>query len=764
MHRMAVIFALLVAAAGCAGRTGTFVPSGGQLFSGGANAAPVDVGRRPSRARVSAVVMLRYNHQAELERFVNHLALSHAAHPLTHAQFVARYAATPQQQQRALAVLRRAGFSIQRISSNRTLVDVSAPTAAFERFFSTRIHNFRQPHYGVRYAPVAPVRIPAELRSLVFAVDADTRVLAHPDLTSVRTGAVTPGVTSNVLLNPGFESGKLKPWTSCRSGNGLPPAVVTNIHPHGGHFDAYAGSRTGKPEPNGITSVCQAVTIPNKAQLQVYVWGVTNDRALNVYEFGALYDAATGKLVNVLYKNHHNDRKWSKRTFNLSAYSGQNDYVAFGVAGQKSHAGRTVGQFIDDASLIGATGCSTPKNRLSPANAVTPTPNAAPNGGWGPGAIANALDMPSNYGYTGGGQTVAIVIDATVASSDLATYLQQFCIVQTGTVTYVPVDGGGNVAQSQPEAALDLETIAGLAPDADIRVYNTPDLSNQSVLDAYNQVLTDNLATVVNSSFSGCDTQTPTYDMMSNQLAVQGVATGVTFAASSGDQGSDCFSAGVFPAGVGAPASDPYFIAVGGNEANPPVAPNYCPNDVPSVITNPAVWNNCAGSGGGGVSTMWTPAPWQQPIAGVVQTGRNVPDIALPATYDGIVVGGQWSMNSGTSWSSPMFVAMQAEINQACAKSYWAVHTIYGAFNATGYTHFVDVTSGNNLWTKSLYTLSYSAAPGFDQVSGVGIPLGINLGIDECGLTIPALRQAGPTERAVMPAGEPGSLGRTVHP
>lgn len=101
-----------------------------------------------------------------------------------------------------LAILRSAGFSIERVSSNRTLVDVSAPTAAFEHFFSTQIHDFRQPNFGVRYAAVAPIRIPAALRSLVFAVDADTRVLARPDLTSLRSEGVTPDVTGPVKPLP----------------------------------------------------------------------------------------------------------------------------------------------------------------------------------------------------------------------------------------------------------------------------------------------------------------------------------------------------------------------------------------------------------------------------------------------------------------------------------------------------------------------------------------------------------------------------------
>ena len=49
----------------------------------------------------------------------------------------------------------------------------------------------------------------------------------------------------------------------------------------------------------------------------------------------------------------------------------------------------------------------------------------------------------------------------------------------------------------------------------------------------------------------------------------------------------------------------------------------------------------------------------------------------------------------------------------------------------TGYQFdFIDVTKGTNF---DQGVLGYSALPGFDQVSGIGMPLGTQITTDECG-------------------------------
>jgi len=70
-------------------------------------------------------------------------------------------------------------------------------------------------------------------------------------------------------------------------------------------------------------------------------------------------------------------------------------------------------------------------------------------------------------------------------------------------VTNEAVDGGGS--GDDAETDLDVQTISGLAPGANIIVYDMGSLTDQAIEDAYNKVLSDGKASVVNSSFGGCE-------------------------------------------------------------------------------------------------------------------------------------------------------------------------------------------------------------------------------------------------------------------
>ncbi len=144
-------------------------------------------------------------------------------------------------------------------------------------------------------------------------------------------------------------------------------------------------------------------------------------------------------------------------------------------------------------------------------------------------------------------------------TSYLKTYLTAAGVTQTGTVTNEEVDGGGS--GDEPETDLDVQTIAGLAPGANIIVYDMGSLTDQAIEDTYNQVLSDGKATAVNSSFGGCESSDVSFADSTNSIAQQGAAEGVEFSASSGDSGSNECSG---KKGVSAPAGGPYFSSIGG--------------------------------------------------------------------------------------------------------------------------------------------------------------------------------------------------------
>lgn len=97
------------------------------------------------------------------------------------------------------------------------------------------------------------------------------------------------------------------------------------------------------------------------------------------------------------------------------------------------------------------------------------------------------------------------------------------------------------------EASLDVQQAGGMALGATIVLYNIPDLSDQSIFDAYQTIIETNAVDIANSSFGGPEgIFTADYDggtdftgilRMFDDLIRQGNAQGITFVASSGDNG-----------------------------------------------------------------------------------------------------------------------------------------------------------------------------------------------------------------------------------
>lgn len=160
--------------------------------------------------------------------------------------------------------------------------------------------------------------------------------------------------------------------------------------------------------------------------------------------------------------------------------------------------------------------------------------------------IRALYNAPSNL--TGAGQTVAIVMSAPVSASDFAAYNSYTGNSFSGTFTEVnvgtPVPSSFNDNLCVPEANLDVEAVAGMAPGANIRLYTIQGLSDANIEAGLNQILSDitqNVAnvTVISMSFGaneGYEYSTGALDTM-DQIFLASTALGVTNVASSGDTG-----------------------------------------------------------------------------------------------------------------------------------------------------------------------------------------------------------------------------------
>jgi subtilase family serine protease len=349
--------------------------------------------------------------------------------------------------------------------------------------------------------------------------------------------------------------------------------------------------------------------------------------------------------------------------------------------------------------------------------------------GYGPLAFSQGYDFPEQHTisgktFDGTGRVSGVVIDADFLDSDLVKYLAYFKVKRTGPATVrVKVDGGppsGDGSEDSLETTLDVEALVSNAPGTKLYVYEFPNFdSDQYITDAYNKVVSDNFVDTANSSFGGCETDDEAGVKAWDHIAEQGAAKGITFHASSGDDGADICGTGTNT--VSAPADSPHFAAIGGTSLVVGSTGNW---------ESETTWNSDGGASGGGVSKVFALPSWQSSLAGIIKGGRNLPDVSLdadPNTGIALYYGGTWNNEynpvGGTSLSSPLYGAALTEIDQYNkARAGLAAETETEFFEKNGYTgskygtYFHDVLKGCN----DIDSSGYCAKKGYDQATGIG--------------------------------------------
>ena len=364
---------------------------------------------------------------------------------------------------------------------------------------------------------------------------------------------------------------------------------------------------------------------------------------------------------------------------------------------------------------------------------------------------------PGGSADLGAGQTVAILELEPYTLSDIQTYAQCYSVdgqAINPQIANVPVDGGASGTQSG-EAALDIENVIGLAPKANVLVYEGPN-SGSGPYDTFNAIISEHAARVVTASWGQCEPLNGEQQSQAeNTLFQQAAAEGMSIVSASGDDGAeDCFPESPTPA-VDDPASQPYVTGVGGTH-------------LASIGPRPSesVWNDgvTVGAGGGGVSSFWTmpsyqsAAPSSLHVINSESTGstcgassgycREVPDVSAdadPSTGYIIFWNGNgsadptqqegWQVVGGTSGAAPMWAALLALTNASAACNGVAVGfanpALYYAAGIAYSSDFNDVTSGNNDMTGSNFG-QFAAGPGYDMASGLGSPNGSALAGSLC--------------------------------
>ncbi len=323
-------------------------------------------------------------------------------------------------------------------------------------------------------------------------------------------------------------------------------------------------------------------------------------------------------------------------------------------------------------------------------------------------------------GLDGTGQTILLPEIESLPQAnmnDLNKFASEFGLPPFGPLLTIKHDASwGTPGKPQGEAVLDLEIAHEVAPNAKLIVYTAG--PQFTFLDrAFDQMVTDNLGSIISESLGICEDQTSSGHRSGySSIEDRAVAQGMTHLVATGDNGAYTCGEDQAPS-ASFPATLPTVTAVGGTTVFESTQGTYFKE---------AVWSGPieeAGTGGGPSHFFPTPA-WQKAVQDPNGHGfRQVPDVAAdadPVTGFHIVFGGQDTQIGGTSAATPLWAATIALINQdlknkGLRQVSFANPAIYwmGA-NADKLPArpFHDVTVGNNL--------AYNATTGWDFATGWG--------------------------------------------
>jgi subtilase family serine protease len=274
-----------------------------------------------------------------------------------------------------------------------------------------------------------------------------------------------------------------------------------------------------------------------------------------------------------------------------------------------------------------------------------------------------------------------------------------------------------------------------MAPGANILVVETPVTETEGVqgfpeiVQAENFVIDHGLGDVISQSFGATE---PTFPSPDSIRALRSAFENarrhhVTVLAASGDQGATDLQLNLvdkFTTRVNSwPSSDPLVTSVGGTQLTLDDAGNRLAPDL--------AWNDFAGAGGGGVSSVFPRPSFQARERSIVEGHRGTPDVSLSAAIKGAAIiyasfGPSlpgYSLIAGTSEAAPLFAGIVAMADQLASRRLgWINPRLYRLKQG-----IVDITQGNNTFGpftntdgKTYTVTGYSAGPGYDLASGLG--------------------------------------------
>jgi subtilase family serine protease len=377
-------------------------------------------------------------------------------------------------------------------------------------------------------------------------------------------------------------------------------------------------------------------------------------------QFGKLFQTSVHTYVS-----RENGHRFHKPTTSPQIPSAIADVVdvAAGLSSEKVYRPHHVSSQGFTSLAAPNAKLSAPSNKSANGSNSNPTASGVP-GEYTVGDVANFYNINPLYhrGVVGKGSTVGIVTLSDFYPSDATTYWSDIGLAtKPNRITQVHVDGGAAIDGGSGETSIDVEQSGGVAPYANIIVYDAPNTTDGYV-DAFAQAVSDNIADSISTSWglpeifnfaalnvngaSNTDT-TDVGDLRAfHKIFLEAAVQGQSLFAASGDSGAydtvRDLGAGTgvgeytAPLTVDSPASDPYITAAGGTTT--PYSYQFGTGPTQSV-TQESVWgwdylqnyfnqyvrpiNLFATGGGGGVSVYWHEPFYQVFTNGIRRSERN---------------------------------------------------------------------------------------------------------------------------------------------
>jgi kumamolisin len=374
------------------------------------------------------------------------------------------------------------------------------------------------------------------------------------------------------------------------------------------------------------------------------------------------------------------------------------------------------------------------------AKAATPSLPPAANRPWFlPQELASIYQFPPGGGDS---QTIGIIeLGGQYIASDLAEFAQITGLGVPPKVVTIEVEKlspqDRNDADAIGECMLDVEVVAGVCPRSTLAVYFS-NFTEKGWVDALDAALHDmaNKPSVLSISYGlaeGTNIWTGQAMQAVNDTLKEAAALGVPVCIAAGDDGSDD-QVGDGAAHVDFPSSSQFVLCVGGTALKKSNGSGFSET---TWFDGDGLRADGGGSTGGGVSEVIDRPTWQKNIAITsvnpsAPAGRCVPDVAANAagsTGYFMVSQGNPQVSGGTSAAAPLWAALLARLMANGKTLGFFTPLLYQANAKTageplGAAALTDITAGGNATAPAG---GYTAAVGFDAVTGWGSPNGAQL-------------------------------------